>query len=256
MLHRQYDNAQTVEDEAAILADFTQRSAKVYQQFPVWRDMVYAGHHRSTLDVFPCANSQGSLIFVHGGYWQQCNKADFAFIIPMLQQACFQCILLEYDLAPYSRIPKIVHQVGLALDYLQKQSWIEGRVVAVGHSAGAHLLANHLSHPLLSQSYLLSGIYDLAPIRNTHLNHALQLDDKTILRYSPLLQPLSSTIKCHILCGANELPELKHQSLLYFLYLQSLGDDIARATHHVLPGCNHYTILDHFFRYFSDISKM
>ena len=85
----------------------------------------------------------------------------------------------------------------LSLNKIGKQD----KVVLVGHSAGAHLGALCLNHPLLSKATLLSGIYDLLPIQETYLNHALNLSQEDILKYSPIHQQEQINIPCTILCG-------------------------------------------------------
>jgi acetyl esterase/lipase len=45
----------------------------------------------------------GTIIFIHGGYWQSCNKEDFAFITAGPLARGFDVMLLEYTLAPQTR---------------------------------------------------------------------------------------------------------------------------------------------------------
>jgi len=134
-------------------------------------------------------------VFIHGGYWQWCDKADFAFIVPPLLEQRFRCVLLEYDLAPHSGLAEIVRQVGRALDFLRRQSWAGGPLILTGHSAGAHLAACHMAHPAV---------------------------------------------------GALELPELRSQSARFARHLRRTSPH-APVSSRVLPGCNHYDILDAYY---------
>ncbi|NUF39163.1 alpha/beta hydrolase, partial [Acinetobacter lactucae] len=213
---RLYDNARTVANEHEILAEFQRTSLLSYQKITHIADIQYGTHPRSTLDLFPLEQVKKTVIFIHGGYWQWCDKSDFAFIVPYILAKSAQCVLLEYDLAPQSKISDIVSQVNQALDFIREQDWRTDEVVLVGHSAGAHLAASSLGHPLISEMVLLSGIYDLGPIQRTHLNHALNLSREDILKYSPVHQLKRITIPCSILCGELELDELKWQSQNYF----------------------------------------
>lgn len=242
-MYRPYDNAQTVDDEAAVLADFVQRSEPIYQTFEHQGDVVYGRRPRSTLDLFDRPDAIGTAIFIHGGYWQSCVKSDTAFIVPSILKQGYRCILLEYNLAPDSRLTDIVQQIGEALDFLQEQGWVGTQVVLIGHSAGAHLSACHMAHPLVGSAHLISGIYDLAPIRETHLNEALQLSDDEILRYSPVGELARTTVPCRIAYGARELPELKWQSRNFFERRQSVDSNHMLVCQQ-LPACDHYSILD------------
>jgi len=244
---RQYDNATTVPNEDEILTDFQLRSLVSYQKYRHIRDIQYGVHPRSTLDLFPVEQANKTIIFIHGGYWQWCEKSDFAFVAPHVLAQGIQCILLEYDLAPQSKIAAIVTQVHQALDFIGEQEWITDEVMLVGHSAGAHLSALVVGHPLISEMVLLSGIYDLEPIQKTHLNHALNLTKEDILKYSPIHHKERIDIPCTILCGELELEELKWQSQNYF---ESKKDQEQRLVSFTLiPHINHYTILEYYFRH-------
>lgn len=242
-MYRPYDNGQTVDDEAAVLADFVQRSERVYQTFGHQSDIVYGSRPRSTMDLFDVVDATGTLIFIHGGYWQSCVKSDFACIVPSILEQGYRCILLEYNLAPDSPLAEIVLQVGEALDFLQQQAWVGSDVVLMGSSAGAHLAACHVSHPLVGALHLLSGIYDLAPIRQTHVNAALQLSDEEILNCSPAYAPTKLSVPCRISYGARELPELKWQSMNLFERWQAVQLDSTLVCQQ-LPNCDHFNILD------------
>lgn len=242
MNRRLYDNATTVEDEAAILAEFQQRSQHCYATLPCTLNLSYSAHSaRAVFDIFPCADAQQTWIFIHGGYWQYCDKSDFAFIAEALLQHGIQTILLEYPLAPQASMDQIVSHIQHALKHLDSQALLKGRVSLVGHSAGAHLAALQHAHPSLDQLLLISGIYDLAPIQLTHLNTALQLSSEQISNYSPILKTEQLSLPCKIIYGALELPELKQQSQAYAAHLTALGSPVEVFE---LQGRNHYNILD------------
>ena len=245
-----YDNSRTVANENQILSDFQNRSLDCYQHYTHQKNLKYAAHPRSCFDLFRVENPKKTLVFIHGGYWQWCDKSDFAFIAPdVLAQQC-DCVLLEYDLAPHSTLSNIVEQIQKALDFIQQQTWCTEHVVLVGHSAGAHLAAQHLGHEMVSSAVLISGIYDLTPIQNTHLNQALRLSQKEIYNYSPLQQQHAFHKPYSIIYGALELDELKWQSQHYFQHRQKIEPDQVSLL--VCKDENHYSILQH---YFKDIFK-
>ncbi|WP_336168387.1 alpha/beta hydrolase [Acinetobacter sp. 161(2023)] len=241
---RPYDNARTVTNEPETLAEFQRKSLLSYQEYTHSRDIQYGKHPRSTLDLFPLEQAKKTMIFIHGGYWQWCDKSDFAFIVPYVLAKGAQCVLLEYDLAPQSKISDIASQVLQALDFIREQYWRTDEVILVGHSAGAHLAALSLDHPLISEMVLLSGIYDLDPIQSTHLNHALNLSSEDILKYSPIYHSDRIPIPCSILCGELELEELKWQSQNYF----EIKKDQDFVSFKLIPKTNHYSILEYYFK--------
>lgn len=243
---RLYDNARTVANEHELLAEFQRSSLAAYQQCTHIADIQYGPHPRSTLDLFPLEQAKKTVIFIHGGYWQWCDKSDFAFIVPYVLAKGAQCVLLEYDLAPQSKISDIASQINQALDFIREQDWRTDEVVLVGHSAGAHLAALSLGHPFISEMVFLSGIYDLQPIQSTHLNHALNLSSEDILKYSPIHHSDRVTIPCSIFCGELELEELKWQSQNYFDIKKEQDQDF--VSFKLIPKINHYSILEHYFK--------
>ena len=243
---RLYDNARTVKNEQLLLADFQCRSRRCYQSIPHQANLHYADHPRATLDLFPCS-SDSTLVFIHGGYLQSCQKSDFAFIAEhVLKQEC-QCVLLEYDLAPSSSLTEIQAQITQALDFIVQQEWITARIILAGHSAGAHLTALQLQHPAVNTAILLSGIYDLKPIQSTHLNQTLQLSAEEIQRFSPAYSAQPSSVPYLIAYGADELEELRGQSEQYFQQRKTIDTALVSMTSY--DGINHYSILDYFFKY-------
>lgn len=243
-MRRLYDNSTTVDNENAILQDFQSRSQKTYDTTTHQKNIMYGENPRHTLDFFPLDNHDGTVIFIHGGYWQWCDKSDFAFLVNHCLAKNYQCILVEYPLAPDANMTEIMTSIDQALAFIEA-NYSLGETIAIGHSAGAHLLANHLTSSFMDEIYLLSGIYDLTPIANTHLNEALQLTDKEIQQYSPMLNQQDS-IKSIIMIayGDQELEELQSQSEQFSQHLTA--QDIPHATLK-LSEINHYNILDYIF---------
>lgn len=243
---RAYDNAQTVADENQILSDFQKQSQRCYQRYHHIADIPYDLSPRATLDLFPCT-SDTTVIFIHGGYWQWCEKSDFAFIAEYVLLQNMQCVLLEYDLAPRSRLSQMNLQMTKALDFIQQQDWITSNVIVVGHSAGAHLTALNIHHPRINSAVLLSGIYDLQPIQSTHLNLALNLNESDIQLLSPIHIHTVSNKPCYIAYGSNELDELQWQSQQYFEFRKQLDPELVHLKKYA--NTNHYSILERYFKY-------
>jgi arylformamidase len=113
-------------------------------------------------------------------------------------------------------------------------------VILSGWSAGGHLTAMGLSHPLVTAGLAISGVYDLGPIRDTSLNIALKLTDKEIAELSPLKRSIVQK-PLAIAYGAAELPALAWDSRNFYnarKAAKAAGELIA------VPGANHFTILE------------
>ena len=96
-----------------------------------------------------------------------------------------------------------------------------------------------LDEPSVKSALAISGIYDLEPISKCYLNQALNLSPEEILNLSPMR--ISSVSKpMAIVVGAEELPELRRQSLEFAT--RRAAEKIP-VTFGLLEGCNHFTIL-------------
>ena len=78
--------------------------------------------------------------------------------------------LVGYTLAPEASLTRIAAEIGAALDWLAAHGaahGIRGPLILSGWSAGGLLTALHLGHPAVAEGLAISGVYDLAPIRQT-----------------------------------------------------------------------------------------
>jgi arylformamidase len=243
-----YDNNAAVPDSATQVAARNAASAAYRAAHASGLDIPYAAGARTAFDLYPAADpSAPCLVFVHGGYWQRNARADFACFAAGLNAAGWSVAMPGYTLAPEARLAGIVAEIGAALDWLAAHgpaSRIGGPVVLCGWSAGAQLAALHLGHASVSGVLAISGVYDLAPIRETFLNEALNLTDAEIAGLSPLRLPVVQK-PMTIAYGSGELPALVHDAR----NLHALRS-AAHAPGALLPvaGADHFSILNAFLR--------
>jgi acetyl esterase/lipase len=241
-----YNNSAAVADSDRYLADWLRRSEALRARMPDHLDLAYGDAPRARLDFF-AANRTGAptLLFFHGGYWQRNAKDGFSFIAEGPLAHGFNVAVAGYTLAPESRMDGIVQEARAALHWLYEHITTLGgdpaRLYVGGWSAGGHLTAMLMDEPLVAGGLAISGLFDLQPIRLSHLNDKLGLDAEQARRNSPLLNLPARAAKFIIAYGSDELPELKRQS-------REFG---AAWTAHGLPGemievadCNHYAVLE------------
>jgi hypothetical protein len=96
-----------------------------------------------------------------------------------------------------------------------------------------------LDHPRVSAGLAISGVYDLAPIRDTSLNNALKLTDNEVTKLSPLRLPIVHK-RLDIAYGTNELPALVLDSIQFHERRVA-----ANAAGKLFPieGADHFSIL-------------
>jgi len=239
-----YDNTRAVADSAALIAARNAASAAFRATRPEHLDLPYAPGERCKWDLFP-AREPGApcLVFVHGGYWQRNRREDFCILAEGALARGWSVGFPGYTLAPEASLTRIVAEIHAALDWLRAEGpahGIAGRVVLSGWSAGGHLVGACVGHPAVAAGLAISGVFELAPIRDTYLNDKLQLTAAEIAALSPIRQPMVGKPMA-IAHGSAELPELRRQSRVFHR---------TRAEAHIpgplipVAGADHFRILD------------
>jgi arylformamidase len=227
--------------------DWSQRSRSFAELSGATLNIAYGAGTAHRLDI---VRGQGpsprpTIVYIHGGYWQVGEKEMYVHLGNVFAQAGFNFANIEYRLAPSATMPEIVDDVRQALDHLvQKSSEFgadDNALYLIGHSAGAHLAASHLDHPSVQGALLVSGIYDLEPIRISPINDKVGLTASDVAAYSPLHQPYRSNASTVVAVGGEELPELQRQSADYHARLLECGRESRLI---VVRGRDHFSILD------------
>jgi arylformamidase len=214
-----YDNNAAVADSAAWIERRNRDSAAYRAAHPDNLDLAYGPAERTALDLYRAVNPRAPcLVFIHGGYWQRNSRELFACIAEGLTAAGWSVAIPGYTLAPDANMRRIVAEIGQALDWLARRGQnygIAGPFIIAGWSAGAQLAALHLAHPRVIAGLAISGIYDLAPLRDTNLNGALKLSDDDIAEFSPLRREVVHK-PLVISFGGAELPTLVHDAWRFY----------------------------------------
>jgi acetyl esterase/lipase len=238
-----YDNNAAVKNSAALIAERNEASAKLRASRKSVLDIPYADRERTKIDIYPASKAAAPcLVFVHGGYWQRNSRELFAMLVEGVAAHGWSVAIPGYSLAPEASLTQIVAEIRQALDWLDgngRSYGIAGPVVLSGWSAGAHLTAMALDHPRVASGLAISGVYDLAPIRDTGLNDALKLTDAEVVQLSPLRLPVVNK-RLDIAYGTAELAALALDSI-HFHELRAA----ANAPGQLFPinNADHFSIL-------------
>jgi acetyl esterase/lipase len=239
-----YDNARAVPNSPALRAAREAASAAYRAANPAGLDIAYGPSPRQKWDLFPASRGDSPcLVFIHGGYWQMNTREYFACLAAGIAGHGWSVALPGYTLAPEATLTEIVGEIDAALDWLASNGaahGIAGTVVVSGWSAGGHLAAMALKHPCVSAGLAISGIFHLAPLRDTYLDHKLNLTDEQIRSCSPIRLPVVEKPMI-IAYGTDELPALIGQSTAFHACRAEFG-----APGDLVPveDANHFTILD------------
>jgi arylformamidase len=241
-----YNNSDAVPTVDAMRANWDARSASLRRNRRGFLDLMYGHKPRRRLDLFVADNSNApTLMFIHGGYWQNNDKERFDFIAEGPLAHGINVAVVEYTLAPDARLDEIVEEIRRSVAWLAEHLSGYGadpsRLYVSGHSAGGHLTAMMMDLDSVKGGLAISGLYDLEPIRLNYLNDKLRLDADESRRNSPILQLPAKPPPLIIAFGVTELPELRRQSADYAQAW--LGSGLPGR---LLPvdGANHFSILE------------
>lgn len=255
---QQYNARAAIPDHPYIFTRWQKDSTQVRRRHAALLDLAYGDASGERLDFFPTSRSNAPLlVFIHGGWWRSLDKSDFSFVVPPYVTAGFNVALTNYTLAPQASIEDIVREQLRALAWLYRHAehydFDCKRIVIAGHSAGAHLAAmmmaadwpayaSDLPADLIKGAVLMSGLYDLEPVRHAEfVNVDLKLTPSSVANLSPAYMQPTRIIPFISGCGGLESDEFKRQtSLIGARWKAGHQGEIA------LPEANHLTICDAF----------
>jgi len=257
---REYDVAAGLPAFATILSTWSRQARIVRSQLIGQLDLAYGPTAAERLDFFPAAITAGLpplLVFLHGGFWRRLDKDDFSWVAPSYTAAGIAVAVINYGLAPATRLEEMVAQTRRSIAWLHRQAERLGfdrrRIVVAGHSAGGHLaamalctdwlgLGDDLPKQPLAGGIILSPLADLAPLA---LVPALQADlhftPERIATLSPARLKPNGEAPLIGAVGGRESSEFKRQLAL----LADAWPDSWKATVD-MPGDDHLSLCEAF----------
>jgi arylformamidase len=251
----EYNNRRRVPEHVEILERWQMLSSAYRLAAAPESDRTYGNRERQRYDFFPVGSGAAPLVvYIHGGYWQRGDRKDFSFIARELNANGISVAIPSYTLCPTASVMEIIDEMGLCLAALWKKT--RKRPLVTGHSAGGHLTAAMVANDwgraagvpsdLVRAGFALSGVYDLVPLIGTSLNEALYLTNGIARASSPMFRPAPPKGRRFMAAvGGAESSEFLRQSREI---AQTWGRAGVVTEEIVVPGANHFTILDEFAR--------
>lgn len=218
-------------------------------------DIAYGAHPRERIDVFLTQKPNAPLLaFIHGGYWKQRSKNEFAWMAPAFTEAGVAFASIGYPLCPEVGIGDIVVSVRRALVHLATEAAGLGidadRIHVGGHSAGGHLtammacsdLAGHgVARDLVKSATCVSGLYDLEPLRLVKVNQDLKISPGDIASLSPVKLGPRAGVQVATTVGSAEGEEFLRNTHELTAAWRARGANVVEVP---APGRYHFDILD------------
>ncbi|MBR0896780.1 alpha/beta hydrolase fold domain-containing protein [Bradyrhizobium tropiciagri] len=212
-------------------------------------DIAYGSRDRQCLDlVLPDGETNGLVVFVHGGYWMRFDKSFWTDLAEGARQLGWAMALPSYTLAPTARVSEITAEIAAAVATAAAQ--VAGPIRLAGHSAGGHLVTRILCddsrlepsiYDRIAGTLSISGLHDLRPLLKTKMNDTLGLTiEEATIESAALHLPRGGSLLTTWV-GAWERPEFIRQGEL--MANVWTGFDVPTRSV-VAPGHNHFTIVD------------
>jgi arylformamidase len=253
-----YDQSVWAANMAQVVARYASESDAVRARLGAPRRFAYGDVPIEALDVYAPERADAPVnVFIHGGAWRSSSAASFAFPAEMFLDAgaCWVVPDFAWVQDAGGSLAPLAAQVQRALAWVHAHAREFGgdpdRVYVSGHSSGAHLAAVALTADwprehgvradFIRGALLVSGMFDLEPVRRSARSQYIAFTDEMVERLSPqrhldrLIAPLI------IACGTLESPEFQRQSREFAAAVETAGKP-ARLLFG--EGYNHFDILE------------
>jgi arylformamidase len=252
-----YDQAIYAPNRDQVIKRRVTNSARTRALLGAPQRVAYGPSSIEALDIFRTERPKAPVnIFIHGGAWRLNRAADYAVQAELFVRAGAHHVLLDFcnvedtggDLMP------MAEQVRRAVAWVHRNAESFGgdpdRLYLTGHSSGAHLggcvvttdwKASGLPENILKGALLVSGMYDLAPVRLSKRSAYVKFTDEVEHQLSAIrhLDRLSTPLL--LAYGTCETPEFQRQTRDFQAAVKAAGKPVELL---VAEGYNHFEIIE------------
>jgi arylformamidase len=237
-LDAQYDQRTWAPNSDAVIARYAAASDAVRARLGAPFTFSYGPTPAEALDLYrPAKRGRVPVVaFVHGGAWRRQSKREQIFPAETFLAAEAAYAALGFAKVPTVTLPDMVDQVCRALAWVKEQLK-PSKLVVCAHSSGAHLAACALTRiGVVDNALLVSGIYDLAPVRLSARNAYLRIDGRVEDELSPFRHVERIACPVTVAWSEQESAEFTRQSREFAAKLD--------APTIVGAGLNHFEIIE------------
>jgi arylformamidase len=256
-LDEAYDQEIWAPNRALVVDRRKAASARARAIFGAPARVAYGPSEHEQLDIFNCGVKGAPInVFVHGGAWRRNVAADYALQAEPLVRSGAHSVIIDFinvDQAGGDLFP-MYEQVRRALAWVHRNAENFGgdrdRLYVSAHSSGSHLAGVVLARGLREEglppdaikgAVLLSGMYDLAPVRLSKRSTYVKFNDAMVEQLSGqrYLDGLHAPLV--LAYGTCETPEFQRQSRDFAAALKAKGKPVE-----LIEGLayNHFELLE------------
>lgn len=257
-LDRQYEHRHIVPNADEFSTRSRADSKRVRDAAKGRFDVSFGDHEDETLDVYFAdgateADSRPIIAFFHGGRWSTGSKSSNCECAEQINQSGAHFISVNFTLIPNTDIDGIVGQCRDAIAWIYNNAKSFGgdpnRIYVMGKSSGGHLTGMMLTTDwqdtrglpsnVIKGGLVVSGMYDLEPVRLTFRNDALKLDEASARRNSPIHHIPDQACPIVASVGSIESDEFRRQTRDFAKAWEKAGHPVHYAE---MQGRHHFSI--------------
>ena len=254
-LDRQYEHRHFVSDADEILAFQAAESARVRAAAKGRFDVAY-GDGEDELLVIYLAEGDGPapiVVFFQGGRWAMGSKNSNCEAAEMYTAMGVHFVSVNFSLLPGVTMDVLIGQCRDAAGWIWRNASDFGgdnaRMFVHGKSSGAHVAGmmavtdwsqfDGLPADLFKGGLLVSGMYDLEPVRLTYRNEWLKMDERAALANSPIRHIPNNGCPLIVGVGALETDKFRRQSKEFSEAWSAAGLECQFAE---MPDRHHFSV--------------
>lgn len=214
--------------------------------------VAYGDHPDEGLDIYRAAAAGAPVfVFVHGGIWRSLDAAMSGFAAEMFLDRGIHFVAPDFSdvVTRHGDLGILADQVRRAIAWVARNATAFGadpaRIYVGGHSSGGHLAAVAMTTDwpglfglpadTLKGGLLMSGLYDLAPVRLSWRRSYIAFTDAMESSLSPQRHPGRITAPLTVTYGSRETPEFQRQARDFAAALTAAGRPVR-----LLVGYDHF----------------
>ncbi len=236
-------------DQTVYEPDIDQLSAKLKSDSDTVRAklgdpkrVAYGTTEIEKLDIYRTSRPNAPIfIFIHGGRWRVATAHDYGFPAETFVRAGAHCVVPDFNWVQdvNGDLRVLASQVQRAIAWVYHNAPTfggnPGRIYLGGHSSGGHLAGVALTSgwkdfglpsDLIKGAVLLSGMYDLKPVRLSDRSSYVKIDDAAEQALSPQRHIGQLDTPLVIGYGTRETPEFQRQSREFAAAVKAAGKPV------------------------------